>query len=1053
MLKETTYIIFILFLVLVIILALKLATEGSRGSISQTSVGKEGLVSLNDWDVLGMESVNKQYGFRVDKSEYQEFIDFLQNTQGIQITKKTVKPTSTDFPQMETAQCYEDSKSRTIKPSANSGQMMIKVDSRNPSKAYNECKAFANKHNYQVMGLEYSGECYVGNTISEATAKGSKPNNRCIRGKGYSHQAGGAWSQMVYIKPQPTQKNTVVDYENYIKTISSGSTPIKSWSDLKTTIQVNDSVAAQGFSTIEGATFPMVPIKNPQPAYPMSANMSRCVDKTDSQTIGKKQINNNIINAIVDSSYCVPVGEYSKFVQLHPKIQNINTYISTMKSHGINNEDRKSSVIAALNQIQSNYANDNNIGEILNTLKNYGLSDINQLVLPDSKPGVFKQMIDTNGLTASKLGIHIFPSTNALNANKSVFEMMKEINVPISDMGNYLSKFNKYGVTPSQYFQSIHPKLISDSFKYTYTGADDLRALLLDIKNLSEGSLLDGFNDFSRIAKSFGTTTYSGYKAAIQNLESIVGSPKPITSLVPKFTTYYKTVAYSDDPETYKVLDVSNHTITIDDVSRFISDMPTSYEFNTKYNFNKYIDKLTDRKYSVKRLKHDASMGKTYTSFMEGEPQQTSDSSNKQGFIGSIRGLFSRIEGFLEGFSTPSRPPDEQILVTFGITDFRKPLEDVEDIFSKNGLHDFSNGSNDWNTMINTIHQMNKLGIRSANLSEWNALMGRFGAENVPNWLAVLKEMDGLKLNGFASVNKFLTAIIDFGVNYSNNYSAFLKAIKPFGMDLTKTGFYTFLKDMKSCGLTYGNNPDKVNNIIHYFVALGVSLNVYDQADNGRPSYSWMVNSLCTYGKGSPSSNNLDDLNLDILNMAELYGTEPPIKKITYVDAETKPEFIKTVNRVKNRLVRLINGNMMDDYLVSDHLFQEEVREMIKSSKTGDFSGYTRNYKNQMMMDVGHSILKYLVNDQSNQDPQSDKTQLEKRRDLAYMCILYPSVMFEYVVKKIKIRCADNDNCEELKRTNPTLATCKASTIRKDLTFRKTLVLNGSSSNPFLYSN
>ena len=194
--------------------------------------------SLKDWNLTTINEALKIGPFgSIDNSDLNlvaNVIDYFVNSGGVKILIGKINGTTTtingtDFPIFGGGTCMSDTGTRMIRfiTPQNKGKpnFVGNVPANQGSAGYDQCKQRANTYGATVFGLQYGGQCFIGDSNSVALGKTTNENGQtaivlnsrfCGEPKGY----GGGWSQNVYTKTPASSTTTPSQTYYYLESSS-----------------------------------------------------------------------------------------------------------------------------------------------------------------------------------------------------------------------------------------------------------------------------------------------------------------------------------------------------------------------------------------------------------------------------------------------------------------------------------------------------------------------------------------------------------------------------------------------------------------------------------------------------------------------------------------------------------------------------------------------------------------------------------------------------------------------------------------------------------------
>ena len=770
----------------------------------------------------------------------------------------------------------------------------------------------------------------------------------------------------------------------------------------------------------------------------------------DSITITKNyqsvpDVNDNIIALLENTQYKVTKGDYEKFLE---KIKTINAadYNNIMKWFGVDSEIRANQMVNELKKLNPHADSFANTSILVLILLFYQVGGADSIIENPTNPTAnwFTLAIKNNEL--DKLPFPTFPST-AFRSNWTECVILKlwfKLRVMAPDINSFFGAFSAHSTSSNDFFTNIFPLLTNDRFNYSYESVDDLNEIINYVVATSPGNnLSETFENFNNLLESLDLT-YEGYVVFMKQLISAIGMPSNIKELVDDFNTYYQTVAYSDDSSVDLVQDVTADTI----LNEFIYKMPGGY-FHPGEDFNQYIKTCIKRNYTVKSIRRDIALGKTYAQFMSGnnnsanppEPTKgsptkgspTKGSPTKESFTSLLSDFYSPYNAFLsvfakirdqiwqtgksmlEGYDQNSRQPDNLALAKFGITNFGKELGEMEDLLLSND-YGFSN----WNDMMAFVDTISDL-IQYSQLKDYVDTMTAFGASNRLEWNQLSGLLAALNIKSFTDVKTFLSIILIIDVKYSN-FVGFITTLKNFKANLIESPpslpnstIRVFCKDMRMIGFSYSANPQLINNIVNYFSMAGYTLQTYKQI----PSLT--INALYKYGNSTKYNNGLFDL-IQNPPLIQKLPTDYDYKYIItqmYLVASNQTSYNPPTG---SSIHSIILTDIENSHFIS-LLYSQELAAL-KQDKSGTaYSNLTTRL--QLMSDISKAASN-IADGYSKTSTNANESLNTFYKDLSCLVQIAPMLMFEYLHQLIQIKSGSGNDIDHL--VDPNYTYCKATT-------------------------
>jgi hypothetical protein len=1033
----------------------------------------------NQWDVDGMVKVindlNSQ-GINYQVNNYSDHIDMLVNRFNVLNEKVTIELTgpAADFPGLDDGQCYRDYPGRELPYGYGMPATWVGWEWkrrwwwwwREPKyryvhqNNYNNCKNRANQNGHNTFGLQWGQECWTGNTSNDmVNDKGRQlqkiDDRSCNKGGINDDETGGGWSNMVYKKITTKTVNRITNYEKIIREFVKSN--LHNDSDVKNAQNFNLS----GFTTMEGFDNEYVN------GIPVTGRYIKATDKitvTDKNSQNVNIATNNIIDTIVNNNYKVQTLNFTEFVDKFKKpgksITDLNKYIQTMKSIGIDSETLANKLVERLKPYCSN-GNEpfHDIMKLITVyFKKYGIDNVSAIfdaVSPREEDGWFIQIVKSHQLHT--LSLPLLPSTVGNAPADSIMEKLYTVNssiqtIGITNMSSFFSNFNAYGVNGSSFFNNIYP-IYSDTnlkiYNYIATGSvDPLSDALYKINGLSNSGLISGFQTLKSLLGEL-KLNFNEYVNFTIQLKSRV-SYTDIITVWNDFKTYYTTIAYPSPASP------PNQNVTptiliswIDEINRTATS--GTYFSNDSGDFDTFLKILIEGKYTTSRFKNDVSIGQTYDEFMSMHPTPTTppapSQSQQQNFSNMTYNndnmdIFQTLERwflYMLGMnrytenmeSSGMSASDKSILNNFGITDFNEQLLSVENKLRQYGVRDMDSSQTEWKNIVNVIHKLTLTKITINELDDFVKLMDEFGAKSIKEWYDVLDKLTQIKIESYDNVKTFITEITKFGVIYKENFDLFIQYLKIFKSDFSSGNLIpviTFMNDMKKTQNTYQTNQGTVvvNNIIQYFTNYNFTLMLYYsgssfsiiKCDQIIPKNfpSLLVNSLYDYGTKGSYGNNLYDIQAN-------HNSQTLFEACDIVNAMHEAYMIANSKGEYNGHTALIDPNVT---IISSFFYKEEMDAIL--NKPNHYSSHIKRVL--IINDIADGMVRY-----SEVFKVDRKQDYELYNNIAKLLKIIPAVAFQYLSNEFISKC-DGKDCWYTVYVDPVYSECKASTSNKTINYR-----------------
>ena len=1053
-------------------------------------------IILDEWDIDGLKSTLdslKASGIDYSVTNFTDHISMIVNYFNALVV--TTKSGGGEF-DINTGKCYWDDGARFLKTRgpdtydyttrqgwqygkplfdyAGENKPGENKPGNNPG-SFRLCKDFANAKNMNTFGVEYGGECWVGNTDDNmVTTEGRKlvPLNwyECNRGWPMDSQTGSGWTMQVF-KKEKIDKKTISNYADIIKKFVNN----KCYNDSDVIMANNLNMSGtNGFTTMEGFVEGATTVASTTtPPYGGISPNSLFVSNDDKIKITNNAgqqvdiVTNKIIDAIVLNNYKISrndLGSFMyRFISVGKTVDDINTYIKKNLEFGIDSDFLYNIMIKRLIEISPNPDQYKDQEKLFENLRFFGVTNANGIVYLSRgqyADGWFVYTIKVRGLSNYKL--QLLPSTLPGNGPESILSKLQPIDgiiktskmtVTVYGWNVYsfpylLYIFSHYNVNGLTFFNEIYPIYSDQTLQiYNYSPinpkSDPLIDALYKINSFSSSGLVDSFKRLKEFLGQNGLNmTFNDYVRFVDALRVRVKYNCSIIELWIRFKTYYSTVAFPN-AFTSKILP-SN---LIDMIDQIKSKSGNDRYFIEDYaDFYKYLQILIDKKYQLSRVLDDVSLGKTYNEFLENYktsitiPSQNFTTINKQepdflqyltdGF-NSLFGIKSEFEGLETNTRTIDMEADIIVLSKFGITDYNVQLKTVEDLLLQYNIQEINPSNTRWRNIINIIDKLTKVSINLNNLKKFITAMVDFKADTIQKWYNVLEQLSLVQIKGFENIEGFIILMIRFGVSYSNNFFHFINILIEFKADISISldTVRVFLDDMMYVGYKYNTHRKEVDDLVRYFIKCKYVLTTYSVFNNAQFSKELctadtnvlpiaglpriIVRSFYDYKSANANiSNNLYDIrNASLLNDIPYCDVIESMQQVLLI---VMPNLRPDTNRYKDAIPRFVPNIS----LVIAFLYKEEFDQIINN--TDAYADYAKRVA--LVRDMATGIIAYK---DSLKNKEEYKESFELYTSLAKTLNTFPVLCFQYIANYITSSC-NNVNCEYSKFVNPELSFSKA---------------------------
>jgi len=1052
------------------------------------------------WDYDYLNAVNAENNFNIGQTDpnnvtADRFINYMIN-QGIEYETADIPPTNPSFPEYGQGVCMTDWGSITDNTNGVTGPRTVRmrdgttlykdVNQVDGQTAYNECLQFTNekKQTYETINafaLQYGGQCFAGDTnylalnsdvitndprtINKNQVAQLNDKNYCQRsgivpgtgmrirvfgrtfsigGRPFASSNGSGWTQMVYAHPLPQEKYrfNADQYNAKIKEYVNGG--LSTYSSVLNSVPLN----REGF--IEGIE--PIPVANPITNLPSIQG-----------------VDNNILNSLRRNNFIVTTEEYQKWTtELLQYNTPVDVYLKYASDFGIHSEDE---IYGFLSDFQTLFNIPSGIKIphpaiiiitiILKYIKIQNIKDYYS----------FSSLVKTNELNTVSSSIL---KSNNTGGQKYVSLFMilyglSRINVYWKDYNTFFGVWKSNNISINDTMNIIINILVNETFSYQYNGnVQQLTTLIqfatysnIDISSPQIPSPVDGFNKFDATLKQMNMT-YAAYISYYIKLQSIIGIQQNMQNILPNFTTYYNTVAYSDAPNHKLDNPVTVNTL-FNDFIYVIDPLGSTvppYFTSCGADFNSYLSKIKNAPFTVANIisqksnyssPNDTKTGETYCKFMtsygnskESFESRTNEDSNSMSFQKISNYIIELFDNFkntlfnnpIEGLEAVADSATYQTFFGKNI-DYSSDLSTFTSDVGKRELTGSDNITSFARTFVNA-------GLYYKDYTSICTLFDNFYG-NSPMPILILQStitrLSDIGVTGADGIVKFITLITNFGVSYNNNFDGVLNDMKTFNMGTNNVNIEAitqFINDMSGIGLTYStpSGTQYIQNIMTFFVNSNLPLAVYyygSSSTNIITSFttgkikcgttslpanfpSIFINALNRYSNSVDSySNSL----YDILN-----PTSPPVQYCDMIDALQEAYMIILGQQTYNSRQALIVPNVT---IIATFVYQEEMDAIVNQPNY-----YSDILKRILMInDIANGMIRY-----SEVFKDGRQYDIDLYMNIAKFLKIFPVLSFQYLSHEFMSKCSNGQDCWYNVYVDPTYSECKASSSKKTVNYR-----------------
>jgi hypothetical protein len=1051
------------------------------GNLNQLII-KEGLETMPTdfpWDYEYLNKKNTELNFNLNQLDSNnikanQFIQILLNLPvKIPYSKLNIADPNPTFPPYGKGFCASDwyditdttngvRTARTVR--MKDGQIFLRGpssfnDMMDGPTSYNTMLRYANdvekyvksrnpNDNITVMANQNAGYPLVGNTVDLVSSNNDRVNNHpngpdvqiyenkalyCKRFGWSSENNGSAWTQVVYTKPPPQTRYRFNDAEYTAKINEFKTNGLNNYDSVIDSKQINEQ-----FTTIkEGlpSSGPIDPIMYPQGQKPIGILITSLGNGVDG-------VDNNIIKELKQTGFKVTVEEYNQWIKgLSRTNTNVNNYVESASKFGLDSEDRIYGFYKVIKQILGINVEQNPppfvIEYAVQFLKNWlNINNMNEL-------NKFSELID-------KYNLKSVPGLPIIN----VIIILKSINVYWTDFDNFFGVWQSHDILTNDVMNITLNALIDQStFNYKYNGRDPSKlreetkklndminfALYSDVDITTSLKIQNPVNAFNTLKSTLQNlnVNYETYIKYYDKLQKLVGVQINMKTILPNFTKYYNTVAYSDVPG-YKLANPVTMTTLFDEFIYKIDPPESSDKYFSicGVDFNAFLTNITNSKITINNIITQRNYGggpstggQSYCDFMRGMTKMgfSTFSSDKNSqmeepdaftqFINSISTFVYNVFGGKEGAETmnntqtskpASRPAKDVFKSFFGKDDYSTLLQTFEADVNRRGISTHDN-------VVIFADNCVSLKLYYSDYPELCKIFDDFnggGTMTADKLIEVISSLGKVGISGIDDIKSLISLISNFGVKFSTNFANFLDNIAIFNRgsneNVDLSAIRKFINDMSDAKLTYATAPGttSVNNIIAYFVSINIPLRMYYSGSPGIPISitgecevkkipanfpSLLVNSLRNYSKKSEKyGNSLYDIRTpSVFNALSLCDRITAMQQ-AYMLSENMNSY--------NNAPSIIIPNVI---LILSFFYENEIDAILNESNV-----YSDMDKRVLMMqDMAIAMNTQANNFKADNKPHEYKTYIS----MSNMLKTYPALMFQYLSNDIKSKYASSN--------------------------------------------
>jgi len=1064
------------------------------------------------WDYDNLNELNESLKFNINAasdpthSTADKFIEYLIN-EGVPYDIYQKPPPNPSFPPYGQGVCMTDWDNVTDTTNNVSGLrtvrmrdgtvLMNSVDKVNGLNAYNQCLQFAQEQKQQnpsinVFSIQAGGACLVGDTNYlalnsnvvttdkrttnqnqvgklnnpdycklpgtvpgtevtvrpfprytyesrgwEITFKESDPGPSITinEGKEYARTNGSNWTQMVYAYPLPTPVYRFDEkiYSNQILTyIERG---IVSYSAALNSNKLN-------FTTMEGY------VNYRQEPRPVG------IPITDMENI--PGLDDNILKKLKDKNFKVTAEEYEKWItQLVENKILIDTYLTQVTDFELFSEDAIYGFLTdfktLFNMPSDMIKNPSIILKVINVLKPYQIKN-----LTDYKE--FSEIVTLLGLNNQPISL------------LEVLDILLKINVHCKDYKQFFGIWQTNNTSTNDTMYIIMNILTTPTFNYQYNGDD---SQLSDLITFAKYSTIEktftipttraAFIQFNELLNKMDIT-YQAYVGNFNTLQKIVGPQKNLQQILPKFSTYYNTVAYSDSPE--HILDdpvtlstlLNDFIYVIDPV--FGSTKPP-YFTACGGDLSRYFEIVTTVGFTVNDIKShkedynsptQTNTGNTFCKFMIGYGNGNVESFDTYGHVDQTENIISMAYKYIArlfesvlGDSTARKQIEGAVNISdniafqrfFKTTTYRADYNSLVSDLEKRGL----NGSDNVSTFINSYLNT---GLFYSDYLSVCQIFDRFNDNvqmSIQDIQSILVILSSIGVVGLPAIISFIETIREFGVSYKINFNTFVDDFIRFSGSTnpsSSTNAVTmFIEDMTMMGYTYATPAgiNSIQTIIQFFLIANLHLEDYYYGESSTKQIKsfnkknvickttylpanlphLFIKSLYDYNKNA-RLNYYDMLILENFQNVEHCDIINAIQEAFML---TSPNY-----QIISERQAIIIPNMTT---ITSFFYKEEIDILVRNS-----SHYGEIEKRILLMnEVANGMIKYSYTFKG--DRQND---FDLYNDIITFLKLFPILSFQYFSNEFAGKCVNGQECFYDIYVDPIYSECKASTSDKTINYR-----------------
>jgi hypothetical protein len=762
---------------------------------------QEYLVTYSDLTADTVRKVNSKYGFIVTDADLPNYLQMLQNDV---LMQKIENYTDTGY---QYKGSYGDTPNRAI-------PNYIKN-----VKNVNDCLNVSKERGYSVVGLQYYGQCWGGNSESRAYMYGKQPSR---------YPLGVGWNNEVYVRHAKGETN-IQFYDDFVSWMVNNG--IKDYETIKTIVNLNVELFTTASSIVEGATTESA-LKPETPPL----DQSNMITPSTNGNIRKQTT--HILSDISGLVLIKPLD--NAFIGEIRKIQNKSLVSKFIKLMRLNINKYTPNNTTPITEIPSTYIvnvtnvlsvigykrSSDNLYDVLSLLNKFGVftSDI-------LKPGFTTKytqfgMNSQSNLVEIIIKLEQYKIQDIADANKLTFNAFKEKGLSV------------IGLNAGNLFE--FSELIHNFYNPTGMLSDFVSFLQLIVDFDPSASVnMDRLRLFRDTLIKYGTN-FSEYKSLHQQYlragqVKILGIHKK--AFFEKFVNYYNKYSKTNATDIIPIGNAVNaNTISLySGISNFFNVLKSqNFKITNAFDFNSFLDDIISIKIQLNDI-HGNVFKKKYSNYFESftgygkegfsvlnvqsdrgnkdhSLAYTSDVNTREGFVENLENGYADSLRLL-GFTDVNQMP---VYLSRGSTEIS--MINGYDLDNKLRQTIGVTNSDAQYIVLSYLSQItmpgNQIYIMVDLLKQFNVTM--------QNFKEVSSAFNRLYLTDYDKIMRFLTIIIPFGVTFQT-LKPFSDQVNKFKVNIKNTeAFFDFLNTMRVFDIIYkpsiyDNCNTKFSNFVYNF--------------------------------------------------------------------------------------------------------------------------------------------------------------------------------------------------------------------------------------------